>query len=217
MSSTVHKFRGPWAAGVYAIRNLNDGKVYVGGSLCISSRASHHIWHLRRSRHVNERLQSAWAADGEGCFIFKVLELINDTSLLHEREQYYLDKLGSANPALGYNISPTAELVTHPEATRVKLRQARATRVTSDETRSAISNYAKNRPVGHHAKVTAHLRSKSPEHLAKIGAAHRNKVISEAQRLKQSIATKGRKQTPDHIANRTAARMANLAAARSRA
>lgn len=218
MSSAAHNFHAPWRPGVYAIRNVTDGCVYVGGSVCMSARASHHIWHLIRGLHSNERLQAAWNELGPASFVFEVLEEVGETASLHLREQVHIDRLQAADNIHGYNISPTAEFVTHPAATRAKMAIAGAARTTSPETRQRQSEYARShRTAEHSEKTTTHLRNKSPEHLAKMGAAHRGKVISEAQRLKQSLATKGRKQSPEHIANRTAARMEKLRAAKAEA
>ena len=61
--------------GVYCIRNLFDGKEYVGSAARgFKRRWDAHIRQLRAGRHPNWLLQAAWNACGEAAFSFEVLE-----------------------------------------------------------------------------------------------------------------------------------------------
>jgi group I intron endonuclease len=91
--------------GIYAIRHLESGKVYVGSASNISKRWSRHRKDLRAGVHKNKHLQAAWNKYGEEAFVFEILEL---TSEFDAREQYWIDKTECLNADKGYNYCPTA-------------------------------------------------------------------------------------------------------------
>src|SRR5579884_504761 len=95
--------------GVYRIRNLLNGKVYVGStSTGFRRRWGMHRNRLRAGRHANQHLQAAWDKYGEAAFAFEVLEVVADAAEVLPREQDWLDRLEPWRPEVGYNISPTA-------------------------------------------------------------------------------------------------------------
>ena len=93
--------------GVYEIINLENGRSYVGSSHDIKKRWNLHVWNLRKGKHVNRHLQSAWRKWGEGAFSFCVLEIVGRREDLRKREQPWLDLNFEAddNP---YNIARDA-------------------------------------------------------------------------------------------------------------
>lgn len=104
-------------SGVYIIRNLVNGKVYIGSSIDIDKRFKSHIKQLENNQHQS-KFQRAWNKYGKRNFQFDVLELlsfnndnINEFKLkLLEREQHFLDSILFASEKskkfnkLGYNI-----------------------------------------------------------------------------------------------------------------
>lgn len=74
--------------GIYIIRCDQDLEVYIGSSLNIEDRWRHHKYLLNKNKHHNYKLQRAWNAYGDESFVFEILE---ETSNLQEKEQYYLD------------------------------------------------------------------------------------------------------------------------------
>ena len=113
---------------VYVIRNTVNGKVYVGSSANVKERFRTHRKQLRGNRHPNAHLQSAWQAYGEPSFIFEIVENVSDYSTLIQREQAWMDSLGSTIPATGYNMRPFADSSRGKKATpeqRAKLSAAR--------------------------------------------------------------------------------------------
>lgn len=90
-------------SGIYCIRNLATGKVYVGSSSNIKARLANHRFRLRAGRHDNSHLQRSWKRHGEASFVFEVLEHTED---LLVREQAWMDALRSADPEHGYNAGP---------------------------------------------------------------------------------------------------------------
>lgn len=89
--------------GVYAIRNINSGKMYIGStSVSIKKRLWHHVSELKRNRHKNYRLSEDWVKYGEKAFEFVVLE--NTCTDLRKREQHWMEFYNSVEN--GYNINP---------------------------------------------------------------------------------------------------------------
>lgn len=91
--------------GVYAIRNIVNGKVYIGSASNISKRWSRHRKDLRSNEHRNRHLQAAWNLYGEDSFEFIIIEL---TDRLTEREQHWMDITGCCDRFRGYNDAPFA-------------------------------------------------------------------------------------------------------------
>ncbi len=90
------------------IRNILNGKVYVGSGCVTSSRWAAHRGLLDRGNHHSRALLADWQRQGKEAFEFSVLEEIIDTELLAEREQYWMDKYESWNPVKGYNVKRVA-------------------------------------------------------------------------------------------------------------
>ena len=95
----------PKKSRIYQIRNLVNGKIYVGSSVNLETRKTRHYWELENNRHNNQHLQRAYNKYGLDKFVFEVLEYVERDVLL-EREQYYIDTLNTVNE--GYNIYPVA-------------------------------------------------------------------------------------------------------------
>ena len=84
--------------GIYIIRHIESGKVYVGSASNISKRWHRHRKDLRLGRHPNKHLQAAWTMYGEDAFVFEILEL---TGEFDAREQYWIDKTECLNSDKG--------------------------------------------------------------------------------------------------------------------
>jgi len=97
--------------GVYRIRNLKTGKIYVGGTTqTFSERWGQHKSKLESGTHANHGLQSDWNTHGEAGFAFEVLEPTEMESV-PAAEQRWLDKLFDSG-TVTYNI---AERTTFPK------------------------------------------------------------------------------------------------------
>lgn len=127
--------------GVYQIRNLTNGKRYIGSAASdygFEQRFSQHLRALRGNYHNNQRLQRAWNKHGADVFVFEILEEC-DAAKCIEREQYYLDTLlfASENDSrfneLGYNILRIAGSslgARRSEITKQKLRESHLGKVS---------------------------------------------------------------------------------------
>lgn len=149
--------------GIYAIRNTEDGKIYIGSSNNIGVRKNNHFSDLKNDHHSNAHLQSAWNKYGKGAFEFFIIEEC-ETPVLIFRESVWIAYHDSLNPAKGYNHQHPTDHSICTEETRKKM--------------SAVRRGIKRKPL-------------SPEHRAKISAIHKGKIISLETRKKLSAAKKG--------------------------
>ena len=78
-------------SGVYEIRCLPNGKFYIGSATNLREQWREHRWGLRKGKHYNIYLQTAWDNYGEESFVFSVLELVEELDLLHV-EQLWMDR-----------------------------------------------------------------------------------------------------------------------------
>lgn len=89
---------------IYSIENKINGKLYIGSAIGQYRRKAQHFYMLRRNTHWNQHLQSAYNKYGEENMEFSVLEFIEDTSMLEERESKWIEKLKTTDRTVGYNI-----------------------------------------------------------------------------------------------------------------
>lgn len=89
-------------SGVYQIKNLINGKCYIGSAVDIKRREAHHLSRLQNNKHYNQHLQHSWNKYGKENFILKIL-LYCDKKNCILFEQRAMDILNSE-----YNIAPIA-------------------------------------------------------------------------------------------------------------
>lgn len=75
---------------IYKIRNVVNGKFYVGSSINSKLRFRQHRKLLRGDRHHCKHLQSAWNRYGEDCFKFECVEVVEDVTQLQAAEDRWL-------------------------------------------------------------------------------------------------------------------------------
>lgn len=151
--------------GIYRIKNLTNGKVYIGSAAHIPRRLWVHGWMLRRGKHHNVVLQRSWDRDGEAAFAFEAVEIVEDRTQLLVREQHWIDAEQSASDQRGYNLCPVAGSragVKMPPGFSEKIAAVHRGRAKSNATRKRMAAAAKG-------------RKNTPEQNRKIAAA-----VSEA-------------------------------------
>lgn len=158
-------------ACVYKIKNIVNGKEYVGSALHYERRKKRHLKALRENKHHSYKLQYAFNKYGEGNFSFEVIEGTNDNSQLLSKEQFYIDTL---NPA--YNICMIAGSsfgIKHSEQTREKMRNAQRKYFKSN------SAHNKGKPFS--------IEARNKMSIAKKGKTTWNKGIPRTQDVKDRI------------------------------
>jgi group I intron endonuclease len=81
------------SSGIYQIRNVANGKIYIGSTTDFKDRFGRHKTMLRTNKHHSQYLQRSWNKyKGQG-FLFEILEYIDNPNLnlLHIREQLWID------------------------------------------------------------------------------------------------------------------------------
>lgn len=130
--------------GIYAIKNNENGKLYIGQSSNIHLRLKGHISALKMNRHNNMHLQRSWNKYGNDSFSFEIIELC-DVKDLDAREEHYINKYDSIKN--GYNIRPGGNCVRGwkmTEEQKKHLSIALTGREFSDEHKRNISISKKN-------------------------------------------------------------------------
>lgn len=78
-------------AGVYAIQNMENGRVYVGASVDVDRRIRVHHAQMRRGQCSNPGVQLDLVNFGVEVFRIVVLERLPSATLLAEREQAWAE------------------------------------------------------------------------------------------------------------------------------
>lgn len=161
---------------IYKIRNLLNGKVYIGQSVNITARLNDHKKLCRRRK--NHHLYNSFNKYGIENFEFIVLEWITDKNKLSEAEQFWMDFYTSYNPEYGYNLRPKAE-------------SNRGHKHTEETKRNMALNNTKYMLGKQHTKETR----------LKIGLGNKGKAVSEKTREKISLVLKGTTLSEEHKLN----------------
>lgn len=92
--------------GIYYIHNTFNNKYYIGQSANLEQRKIRHKTDLKKQKHHNIHLQSAWNKYGSSAFEFCIIE--NCTlEELNEREMYWISQYNSFSE--GYNLASEAK------------------------------------------------------------------------------------------------------------
>lgn len=175
--------------GVYSIRNLQNGKVYIGSTSAMGfrERLKDHLRSLRRHAHPNSHLQRAWDLYGERSFVFEILDVISDKAMIAPKEQSYIDNIP---PDQCYNIAPAMPGKPLSPETKAKI----SAKVSASLLGHIVSDESKQR-----MSAAAKGRKRTPESVAKTAAGNRGKSPSQEVRDKISAALKGRRRPPEVI------------------
>lgn len=184
-------------SGIYGIRNMIDGKWYIGQSTDIDNRKQRHFCALKGGYHFNKHLQMSFIKYGINNFEFRILEETPE-SMLDIRERAWITYFESRNDKKGYNFEDGGNLNKHLSIlTRRKMSEAAKGNQNSKgfhpsiERRKEISEALKKRIIvkghpalGHYCSTEARL---------KIGNANKGRYFSKKMRCKMSEVHKGHK------------------------
>jgi len=89
---------------IYKIYNSFNGKVYVGKTKqSLNKRIYSHLFLLKKNKHYNKHLQSAWNNDGK-YFEFSIIETCDDCNW-KDREMFWIKEFKSRDGEFGYNLT----------------------------------------------------------------------------------------------------------------
>lgn len=176
--------------GVYMIKCLINGKVYIGKSNDVKRRWREHKSRLKRNNHENEKLQHDWNKYGEDNFEFKLIENYDNEEFGIELEKKYINEYKSCDLNFGYNMTlgkgeNRGEIPT--EETKKKLKGHEV----SEETKKKISesNIGNKNALGY---------KHTEESKKKISESHKGKRLSEEHKKHLSESRKGKTLTEKH-------------------
>jgi len=189
------------SAGIYAIENTINNKVYIGSSINIAKRIIEHKYQLNNEKHHNAHLQNAWDKYGKETFVFFSIARCKEEELV-EREQEAIDSFDAVSG--GYNVRIKAEnnlgvKRTSEQKKSVALwwtpeRRKAASERWSPEQRKEASLMQIGRPgtrLGH---------KNTSEHNARIALAHLGLTHTPEAKAKISKVQKGKTITKEHLA-----------------
>lgn len=165
--------------GIYQIKNVVNGKIYVGSSINMDSRWSNHKTALRGNYHHGTYLQRAWGKYGEDNFLFSIVEEMpfSEDATLREVENYYFNKLKPEYNEAKYATRSPWYKRHFPKEMKEKMRKSK----TGDK----HWNYGK-----HHSEETR----------AKISASHVGKRIPKD--VRERMGSKGEKNPKSKLTER---------------
>lgn len=205
----------PNFSGVYAIRCVPTGKVYVGSAVWIAKRWRHHREALRKGTHHSAHLQKAWDKHGEESFEFSVISAVEKERLIVE-EQAHIDALRAHIRDYGFNMNPRAGSNLGRKfgpAVGKKISDARRGVPLSESHRAACSKalIGNTRALGskHSDEVKAKIQAAragkiygprkpmTQAHRDNIGKAFKGKVLTEQHKAKIGASHVGKKQSAE--------------------
>ena len=153
--------------GIYAIKQISTGVVYIGRSVNIDNRWRRHKSDLNCSRHHCLWLQRTWLKYGESDFEFTILEIIENKGDLRKKEAKWMNRY--LNIFNGIQLSDKQGVLAHSKETKEKMSASQLKRF-------------KNNP----------MKPLSEKQKKQISLVHKGKVVSKETRKKQSISAKAR-------------------------
>ena len=153
-----------WFEGAELTTDGNP-KLYIGLTSGYKGRRAGHLRGLRIGKHNNPYLQNLFDKYGETAYRIDIIEVCekNNNELLAQREIYWIDLFKTTDRNYGYNLRPGGFTCNPSEETRQKLR-------------------------------VANLGKKTPPHvIEKLRQINLGQKRSPEQKLKMSLAMKGRK------------------------
>jgi len=99
--------------GIFQIRNLVNGKLFIGGTFNLDVAYNKHKFQLNLGSHKNKDLQKEWREHGQENFIYEILEVLEQDDNIYRDyndelkvlEECWLEKIQSFGDQ-GYNKPP---------------------------------------------------------------------------------------------------------------
>ena len=195
---TAHE-KSKMKSGIYIIKNTVNGKVYIGSSTNVVRRRQTHFAQLRKNKHHNPHLQSAFNKYGKDSFEYAVLQYCSVEELIRI-EDFYINHYRAMDRERGYNTN-TAERHTLSEETKKK--------ISLSLMGNRNPNFNKRLSIEYRTKISNSLiGSRNPNFHKHLSKSHREKISasvslamkgipkSEAHKKSLSMALKGKFKKP---------------------
>lgn len=106
--------------GIYQITNTSNGKCYIGASIDVKGRLRTHKRQLNNGKHKVSELQRDYSL-APSDFVFKHIEVVDDSSLIKEREQAHIgyhDSVYNQTLTSGYSSERSRTVILKSEHLR---------------------------------------------------------------------------------------------------
>lgn len=127
--------------GIYCIKNVKTGQMYIGQSSNIEKRKKEHLSSLKTNNHYNKFLQNSWNKYGEKNFSFNIIETFDENTpfindVLNDSEEYFIQAYNTFCDENHYNMNKGGEFfargesnpmygLKHSNETKEKMRKAK--------------------------------------------------------------------------------------------
>lgn len=184
--------------GIYGIYCKPENRYYIGASGTVFARLQAHLYGLRSGNHQSYNLQTAWDKYGETEFIFGLIE---ETTNLMEREEYYLVQLGKDKL---YNVDPISTFPKKPMLKRI-IRKPRKPIGQVNSPRAATGRFKKlessmNKPLLIEALKVYFLQGKNAFEAAATMGVSQPTFTRICQRCNVKLRDKSELPIPDTVA-----------------
>lgn len=184
-------------SGIYRIRNVADGKMYIGRTTDLTKREKTHFWMLKANRHFNIHLQRAYNLNPDA-LVFEVLEEC-DKNLLNEKEVFYIALYKTMDMKFGYNLCEGGKSTTGRKFSEETLKKMSENRKGIKFSQEVIER--RKRSLKEHIERDPEFAAYYREYCGK-GARNKpswnkGRKASEETRKKLSLAQKGKKKMSD--------------------
>jgi group I intron endonuclease len=155
-------------SGIYKITNTINSKFYIGSAVNFNKRWFAHQNELKFNKHHCKHLQSSYTKHGKNCFIYEILEIVEDIANLINREQYWMDLLKpvyNTNKIAGSSLGTKAS-----KETKIKLSKIARERGISKlmKERALLANIGNKYNLGRKATKEHKLKMSLNCNLSKI-------------------------------------------------
>ncbi len=203
-------------SGIYIIKNVNNGKVYIGSAVDIQNRFNAHEKLLCRNGHYNIHLQRAWNKDKKSSFSFKKYLGCKISNLIFYEQHTIDDFIARFGRKNLYNICLTAGStagIKLTESHKQKIGIAGLGRKHSEETKQHLSevHIGKKMSKKSRMKLSRSLKGRIPWNKGKKGKkqsketneknrqSHLGKKHTEKTKEKIRQALTGKPKSKEHI------------------
>lgn len=107
---------------IYVIRNISNGRKYVGKTNNIRNRWNNHVANAKKGMKLP--MYDEMRTQGIGNFKIETLASTTDAELAETIERFFIKRLNSLDPVLGYNVREGGRKGKHCESTKIKMRLA---------------------------------------------------------------------------------------------
>lgn len=108
---------------IYQIKNLVNGKLYIGKTISYRQRKASHFKLLKANKHHTFHLQNAYNKYGASNFEMSIIEDNLGHDILSQKELYYITLYNTMNHDIGYNSQePTGNAITAYKSSDTKQR-----------------------------------------------------------------------------------------------